>query len=68
MSARHQRPACGFSQDAHLQEANEQAAELALAMFREKVRRWLAKMHGYECQVGPVLLYAAELGAGGQVF
>ena len=34
-----------------LQEADERAAEQALMMFREKVRRWLAKMQGYECQV-----------------
>ena len=46
--------ACIQSWTATVQEADERAAEQALMMYRDKVRRWLSKMHGYECQASPL--------------
>ena len=33
-----------------LQEANSTATDLALLLYKDYVRRWLLKLHGYECQ------------------
>lgn len=32
------------------QEANSTATDLALLLYKDYVRRWLLKLHGYECQ------------------
>ena len=34
----------------HMQEANSTATDLALLLYKDYVRRWLLKLHGYECQ------------------
>ena len=40
----------GASNTEQLQEANSTATDLALLLYKDYVRRWLLKLHGYECQ------------------
>ena len=40
----------GPSKSVQLQEANSAATDLALLLYKDYVRRWLLKLHGYECQ------------------